>query len=72
VDIASGHPGVSRVWAERQGAIESRRHRRLASQPKKRHGSLPNRFGVIALGFERLSRQSAGLPDIVSESAPHP
>jgi hypothetical protein len=37
--------------------IESRRrHRRLAGQDKQRKGSLPNRFGVIALGFERLSR----------------
>ncbi len=67
VDIASGHPGVSCVRVERQGAIErSRRRRRLAGQPEKRHGRLPDRFGVIALGFKRLSRQSAGLADIVS------
>jgi len=67
VDIPSGHPSVSRVWVERQGAIESRRrHRRLAGQPKQRQGSLPNRFGVIALGFKRLSRQAAGFADVVN------
>ena len=56
VDIRSRHPGVRRVRVERQRAIERRRrHRRLASQEKQRVGSLPNRFGVIALGFERLS-----------------
>ena len=56
VDIPSEQPGVSRVWVERQRAIESRRrHRRLAGQVKQRPGSLPNRLGVIALGFERLS-----------------
>jgi hypothetical protein len=47
---------VSRVWVQRQGAIQSRRrYRRLAGQVKERVGSLRNRFGVIALGFERLS-----------------
>src|SRR6516164_8725384 len=67
VDMASGPPGVSRVRVERQGAIESRRrHRRLAGQPKQRPGSLPNRFGVIARGFERLSSQAAGFGDVVS------
>ena len=65
VDIPSGHPGVSRVWVERQGAIKSRRsHRRLAGQPKQRHRSQPNCFGDIALGFERLSRQPAGFADV--------
>jgi hypothetical protein len=52
---------VSRVRVERQGAVESRRrHRRLAGQKKQRVGSLPNRVGVIALGFKRLAGQAAG------------
>ena len=55
VDTPPDHPGVSRIGVERQGAIERRRHRRLAGEDKQRKGSLPNRFGVIALGFERLS-----------------
>src|SRR5205085_12687329 len=64
VDMPSDQPGVSRVWVERQGAIKSRRrHRHLAGQEKQRPGSLPNRFGVITLGFERLSRQAAGFAD---------
>ena len=66
VDNPSGQPGVSRVRVERQGAIESRRrHRRLAGQEKQRQGSLPNRLGVIALGFERLSGQTAGFADVL-------
>ena len=72
VDIRPVHPGVSRVWVERQRAIESRhRHRRLAGQVKQRPGSLPNRFGVIALGFERLSGQAAGFADVlIRQSSP--
>jgi hypothetical protein len=67
VDIPSDQQGVSRVWVERQGAIESRRrHRRLAGQEKQRPGSLPNRFGVIALGVERLSGQVDCLGDVGS------
>jgi hypothetical protein len=46
VDIPSDKPRVSRIRVERQGAIESRRHRHLAGQEKQRPGSLPNRFGV--------------------------
>ena len=65
VDIPSGQPGVSRVRVARQGAVKSRRrHRRLAGQVKQRKGSLPNRFGVIALRFERLSGQAAGFADV--------
>src|SRR6516165_8131611 len=59
VDMPSGQPGVSRVRVKRQGAIETRRRQRyLAGQEKQRPGGLPNRIGVIALGFERLSRQA--------------
>ena len=66
VDIPSDQPGVSRVRVERQGAIESRyRHRRLAAQVEQRPASLPNRLGVIALGFERLSRQATGFGDVL-------
>ena len=66
VDVPSDQPGVSRVWVERQGAIESRRrHRRLAGHEKRRPGGLRNRFGVIALGFERLSCQAAGFADVL-------
>jgi hypothetical protein len=66
VGTSSGHPGVSRVRVERQGAIESRRrHRRLAGQAKQRPGSLRNRFGVAALDFERLSGKAAGLTDVL-------
>ena len=47
--------------------LESRRrHHRIASQETQRPGSLPNRFGVVALGFERLSGQAAGFADVVS------
>jgi hypothetical protein len=61
----SDQPGVSRVWVERQGAIESRRRqRRLADQEKQRPGTPANRFGVIALGFERLSGQATGFADV--------
>ena len=56
VDSPSHHPGVSRVWVERQGAIDSRRRERcLAGQEKQRRGSPANRFGVVALHFERLA-----------------
>ena len=64
VDNPSGQPGESRVSVERQGAVESRRHRHLAGQVKQRPGSEPNRVGVIALGFERLSGQAAGFADV--------
>ena len=51
----------------RQGAVESRRrHRRLAGQQKQRVGGLQNRFGVIALGFQRLSGQADGFGHVVS------
>jgi hypothetical protein len=36
----------------------------LAGQQMERPGSLPNRFGVIALRFERLSGQPAGFGDV--------
>ena len=39
--------------------------RRLAGQEKQRPGSLRNRFGVIALGFERLAGQAAGFADVL-------
>jgi len=65
VDVPSGRPGVSRVWVQRQGAIESlRRQRRLAGQVKQRPGSLLNRFGIVALRVERLSGQAAGFGDV--------
>ena len=58
---------MGRVRVERQGAIEGHlRQRRLAGQQKQRVGSLVNRFGIIALGFERLSRQAAGFADLLS------
>jgi hypothetical protein len=66
MDNPSDHPSVSRVWVDRQHAIQSRRHRRLAGQEKQRTGSLTNRIGVIAPGFERLSGQADGLGDVVS------
>jgi len=67
VDTPSSQPSVRRVRIECQGAIESRRrHRRLAGQQKQRVGGPTNRFGVIALGFERLSGQAAGFGDVVS------
>ena len=72
-DIPSGQRGVSRVRVERQGAIERRRrHRRLAGEDKQRPGSLPNRFGVIARGFERLSGQAAGFGDVVGSQRSPP
>src|SRR5262249_15039376 len=40
-------------------------------QDKQRPGSLPNRVRVITLRFERLSRQAAGLGDVVG-SQPSP
>src|SRR6516162_11500688 len=53
--------------------LESRRrHHRIASQETQRKGSLPNRFGVIALGFEHLSGQAAGFADVVSGQRPPP
>ena len=46
--------------------LESRRrHHRIASQETQRPGSLPNRFGVVALGFEHLSGQAAGFADVL-------
>jgi len=73
VDLSPCHPGVRRVWVERQGAIESRRrHRRLAGEDKQRPGSLPNRFGVIALRLECLSRQAAGFADVAIRQRPPP
>jgi len=66
-------PGAGRVRVERQRAVESRRrHRRLAGQVKQRPGSLQNRVGVIALGFERLpARRQASLMSSC-DSAPTP
>ena len=46
--------------------LESRRrHHRIASQETQRPGSLPNRFGVVALGFEHLSGQAASFADVL-------
>ena len=65
VDMPSDQPGVRRVRIDRRGAIENRRrHRHLAGEAKQRPGSLPERFGVITLGFERLAGQSAGFGDV--------
>ena len=73
VDVPSGRPGVSRVRVEREGAVESRhRQRRLAGEEKQRPGGLPNRFGVIPIGFERLSGQAAGLDDVVGSQRSPP
>ena len=53
--------------------LESRRrHHRIASQETQRPGSLPNRFGVIARGFERLSGQAAGFADVVGSQRSPP
>ena len=67
VDKSSNRTGASRVWVERQDAVESRRrHRRLSGEDKQRAGSLANRLGVIAPSFERQAGQAAGLDDVVS------
>ena len=53
--------------------LESRRrHHRIASQETQRPGSLPNRFGVVALGFEHLSGQAAGFADVLIRQCPPP